>query len=49
VQPGSLRAWAGLASDRWVSGDRNAQLIGWQALLERDPPNYCIVFTTAGE
>ena len=67
VAPGSLRARLGRIADRWVSGDRNVQLIAPDELralvaqsiprlrahdtplLERDPPNYCVVFTRDSE
>lgn len=63
VAPGGFRAWLSVFADRWVSGDRNVELLTpaaatelvarvfpeWTAtatpLLDRDPPNYCLVFT----
>jgi len=62
VAPGGMRARLGRLADRWVSGDRNVELIAPDELralvarslprlrahdtplLERDPPNYCVVF-----
>jgi hypothetical protein len=63
VAPGGFRAWLSVFADRWISGDRNVELLTpaaamqlvasvfpeWTAsatpLLDRDPPNYCLVFT----